>query len=167
MSACGSLFRRLAANDATITSIRCSSVTGLSSRGAERNASGTMLRSSYPVTKMNGTPRRAKHFGNGKAHLAMEVDVEDRPVERLVLRQFQAALQPSRRADDLAAAVLQQDLGHFGQQEVVLDDQDLQAFQQPRRQHDAPLPSRFGSDRRNYAPRRLGLQSGTARPQPV
>ena len=58
----------------------------------------------------------------------MEVDVEDRPVERLGSRQLQAALQPSRRADDLAAAVLQQDLGHFGQQKVVLDDQDLQAF---------------------------------------
>ena len=86
-------------------------------------------------------PARAQHFGDGKAHLAVQVDVEERPVERLVLGQLQTTLQPARRADNQAAAILQQELGDFGQQQVVLDDQDPEAFQQPRRQHDAPLPS--------------------------
>lgn len=80
------------------------------------------------------TPR-AQHFGDGKAHLAVEVDVQDRPVERLALRQFEAALQPARRTDDLAAPVLEQNLGNFRLQQVVLDNQDLKPFQ-PRRQHD-------------------------------
>ena len=72
-------------------------------------------------------------------------------------RQLQAALQPSRRADDLAAAVLQQDLGDFGQQQVVLDDQDLQAFQQPWRQHDRSAPFLF-----RVRPSELPFRGGSA-----
>jgi len=69
----------------------------------------------------------------------MEVDVEDRSIDRLVLRKAKAALQLPSRTDDLAAAILEQQPGDLGQQEIVLDDQDPEAFQQARRQHDLSL----------------------------
>lgn len=66
-------------------------------------------------------------------------------------------MQSAGRTDDLAAAILEQKPGDFGQQEIVLDDQDPQAFQQPRRQHDRSAPFRLESDRRNCRPQRLAL----------
>src|SRR6185437_12536259 len=56
---------------------------------------------------------------------AIEVDVDDRPVNRLLLQQLQAAIDPSDRAGDAVAAVAHHLADLAGGQEIVFHDQDF------------------------------------------
>lgn len=63
-------------------------------------------------------------MGDGKAAVAVQVDVEDGAVELLVLCEVYAVVHPADLADDSAAAALERIANHLGRQEVLLDDQD-------------------------------------------
>ena len=83
---------------------------------------------------MNGMPRALEFLGRRIDFLAVEVDIQDGHIKRLLVRQRDRCLQCADRPDDLAAGCAQHVLDLQCDDHLVFDEQNPNALELIRRQ---------------------------------